>query len=381
MAARHHQILAYATTLVFAFPLPVTAGLSWQDSWSVLSPDGRYLLVMRQSNSELANPANTEGIELEKKFSESGVYLRGDHEDTLYWALQYQPPVFDAYLTRDGKHLLLAIAAGHMSSNVSPWGELHFFHKEGEPQHWREYEFTWGYLIKELLYIYSQRSWGKWTDAAYDPATNTFTVETNRAEEFVFDVTTGRKIRTSSHWDRWALILLLGIPVLIFGSRQIVGRTPQSNANARCWRVSMAETLLPVTIVAMLLALTRFSLVISIAVLLMGLGGGAVAQIVGRSRRAWWFGGIASIYGSLVGLILFGVLVEPMLLKIQSLSGSIFITIIVGLFAVGGIAGALVGGLLAKERRCADVAADEFDRLSEPAGGTRIAARFKSSRG
>jgi hypothetical protein len=350
MAARHLHILGFATALVLAFQPAARAGLSWNDSWSAQSSDGRYILVMRQSDSESANPANKEGADLAAKYKQSGIYRRGDSKDSLCWTVPYQPPVFDAYLSPNGEHLLLTISAGHMSSNVPPLGALHFFHKNLEPQHWLEYEFTWAYLVKELLYIYPLRSWGEWTDTTYDPAANTFTVKTNRAEEFVFDVATGKKIRTSSYWDRFVLVFLPGIPILIFAIHRMASRTSQRNVSGARWRVSMAEALLLITIVAMLLALARFSAVVSAAVLLLGLGGGAVAQLVARGRRAWWLGGILAVYGSVLGLILFSVFVEPMIWKLPRLNENVVLAVMGGLFVMGAVSGAVFGGLLAKKR-------------------------------
>ena len=331
-ASRHsiHLRLALATGLILAHPLVATAGLIGDGSWTRESEDGRYLLVMLYDGPQEPDQDYTETNDLNKKYRQSGVYVRENANVSLFWKMPYQSSAYSVHFSQDGEHLLLSIPAGHHTSDVPPWGALHFFHKDGSQQHWLEYELTWGWMVKELLYIYLRRSWDEWSATEFDPNANTFTVRTNHAEDSVFDVTTGRKLHTYSDWDLWAAVFLVCIPAVIYGFHRTASTNLPATGRPRIWQVSLAEILLLMLVGAVLLTLARFSIVLSAAVVLIGLGGGAIAQLIARGRLSWWIGGLTAVYGAFIGLVLFGTFGELLIWRVSWLNGYVILAVLVG---------------------------------------------------
>jgi hypothetical protein len=132
---RFGRVLALATSLILIFPSLAISGLIGDGSWTRESEDGRYLLVMLYRRPQ-SDDDDAYTIELKRKYSQSGVYLRGQSKDTLLWPLPYQSSAYRTYFSPDGEHLLMTVPTDHRTSDVPLGAALHFYHKNGSADHW-----------------------------------------------------------------------------------------------------------------------------------------------------------------------------------------------------------------------------------------------------
>jgi hypothetical protein len=330
--------------------LTARGGLTNEHSWSTESEDGRFLLVMlcepREWFVEVA-----EGIELKKRFSQSGVYLRSGSKDSLLWTLPYVAPCYTVFFAPNGEHVLLAQADPHHGiSNIPVGAGLLFFHKDGSQQHWEEHDITWGWLLKflALRMLGAEKPWVDWTITTDAAHVGMVTVNTNRGEEFVFDLTTGSKVRTKSVWNVGLAIYLVLIPLIVYGSCHCgISRSHSSNG-PRTFQFLMAELLLLATIASALLALARYSIAVSVAVAIVGLVGGAIAWSVARGRLSWFTGSFLAVYGTIVGLVSFATLGEKLVWQELWPFSEFALSILIGCAAVGMVVGAVIGGWVAR---------------------------------
>jgi hypothetical protein len=191
--------------------------------------------------------------------------------------------------------------------------------------------------------------WYDWTKTEFDPNADTYTIKTNQGEEYVFDLATGRKLRTKSDWDIGVAIIVVCVPTLILGLCRHARSKHHAGWRQRWWQVSLGEAFLLATVASVLLTVARFSTTLSISVASIGFGGGGIAQFVTRGRLSWWLGGFVAVYGTFIGLIIFSTLGAALIMRL-SLPSVPAIGLLVGCCAAGWLTGALVGGRVAK--RC-----------------------------
>lgn len=335
--------------------LRITArgGLTNEHSWTAESDDGRFLLVMLQLEPSDWAVEGAEGIELKKRFSQSGVYLRAGSKETLLWTLPYIAPCYSVFFAPNGEHVLLAQTEPyHSVSNIPVGAGLLFFHKDGSQQRWEERDTTWGYLVKLFVrrMLGAEKPWVDWTITMDSSRAETVTVNTNRGEEFVFDFTTGTKVRTKSVWNVGLAIFFVLIPLIVYGSCHCGIPRSHSGGRVRTFQFSIAELLLLATIASALLALARCSIPVSAAVATVGLVGGAIAWCVARGRLSWFTGSFLAVYGTIVGLVLFATLGEKLIWRGIWPFDEFALAILAGCAVVGMVLGAVIGGWVARQR-------------------------------
>jgi hypothetical protein len=337
-------------TSVVATPDCAIGGLIGAGSWTRMSDDGRYLLVMIYTGSTSPDLPDPDREELTKKYGKSGVYRLEGSQARLLWEMPYQSIAYHDFLSADASHLLLTVPPNHGISDVSYWGALHFYHRNRAPEHWMEYEVTRGYFAKLLIQLLlNDKQWHTWTDEKFDPVENTYTITTSFGEKHVFDLTTGKTVSTRSAWDAAVVLILVGVPLLFSAyGRYIAAHSTISHRQAG-WQLSMAEMLLIAAVVSVLLAIGKYSVILATAVAVIGFVGGGLAQFVQRGRAAWWLGGFAAVYGTLVGMIVFGTMGGAAIVCWELPS-----EVATGLLAVccvsGWLMGAWAGGRLARWR-------------------------------
>jgi hypothetical protein len=342
------RILALASGLVLIFPCLAIGGLIGDGSWTRESEDGRYLLVMLYRSPQ-SDHDDAYTIELKRKYSQSGVYRRGQSKDTLLWSMPYQSRAYRTYFSPNGEHLLMTVPTDHRASDVPLGAALHFYHKDGTSNHWLEYQISRGHVVKEWLNQNLRGQSNEWTELSYDSIANTVTVKTNLPEEFVFDMVTGSKQYSESTWDWWSLVFLVIIPPLIYTACRISQVKVRSEPRRTRWQWSTAESLVFITGAALLLAIARVSIAASIVVLLLVVGGGAVAQFVARGRVSWWIGSLSAVYGAFVSLILYGMLCGLQFWRLRWSTFDLLVPLTVAVCLAGGVAGALLGGRIARK--------------------------------
>lgn len=330
--------------------LTARGGLIYEHSWTAQSDDGRFLLVMLLEPWEWFFDG-AEGIELKKRFSKSGVYLRDGSKESLLWPLPYVEPCYSVFFAPNGEHVLLAQTDPyHGISNIPVGAALLFFHKDGSQQYWAEQDTTWGWLLKRLVLrmLGAEKPWIDWTITTDASHGGMVTVNTNQGEEFIFDFATGSKVRTKSVWDVGLAIYLVMIPLLVYGACHCGIQRSHSRGGQRTFQFSMAELLLLATIASALLALARYSITVSVAVAAVGLVGGAIAQIVARGRLSWFTGSFLAAYGTIVGLVLFAMMGEKLAWRGIWPFDEFAFPILIGCAVLGMVLGAILGGCVAR---------------------------------
>ena len=146
------QLLILAA--VFVPALSARAGLIDVHSWSEVSPDGKYILVMLipealrieiKKDFEQYHPDEQyeeEGAELKEKYSESGVYANDGSTQPL-WTVPWYIPAYDVFFSMDGEHILIAQGDSiHSISDLPQGAQLYFHHKGGSRQSYSEHDIS-----------------------------------------------------------------------------------------------------------------------------------------------------------------------------------------------------------------------------------------------
>lgn len=322
-----------------------TAGLSGDISWSKPSPDGKFLLVILLPKSYLSDEQDEHEFDSNDhfdKFPESGVYLN-DGSDKLLWKLPYYSHCYRVYFSDDGQHLIFAAEdTTHNTSDFSHLGaHIYFAHQDSDEQSWQQHQVTRGLALKSLIDKLLNRQYLQWEEVTFDAANNTYTIQTSQHEEFVFDIRTGKKIRTTSLWNKCLGVFLVFIPLLVIASRRITGKQPSTKK----WQFSMGGLLLLMTTCSALLALSTVSIKLAGVAIGSAVLGGAIAYFIARRRQAWFTGGLLAVYGLVAGPVLFALVLEP-LLRVDPVA----LAILSLCSLLGCLAGAIFAGRLEKQQ-------------------------------
>jgi hypothetical protein len=353
--ARVRGRIAVAAVLVLVAPAISHAGLVDDESWRKTSDDGRYVLVMVSQHpvDEDFSRKNREAEvrDIRRRYQQSGLY-RNDGSSEPLWTIPYHLPVYAVYLAPDGEYLVLAVEHwSHTISNIGPGGRVHFYRRGEalasyqEPDFIRCFAFKW--LASRLLddhVILCRR-------ARFDPQALTYTVTTSQSEEVVFDVTTGKIVRRWSPWLLYEGILLVAVPLIVFGlSRRGAPRAAAPGEPRRSrLQFSLQETFGLVTAICLFLWLANLSGVLAIACFVIGFVGGALAWFRSRNRRAWPIGAMLSLYGGFLGVLAWARLSDYLLLLRPS--SYLVLGTLVALGSVGILSGGWLGGWLERRRQ------------------------------
>lgn len=170
-------------------------------------------------------------------------------------------------------------------------------------------------MVKVIIDYLLNRKRIEWENTAFDASQHSYTVKTSQAEEFVFDIRTGQRIRSVSVWNKSVSVFLIFTPFLVGVSRRILDKRPETSSKLtqRKWQISLGGLMLFVTTVGILAALSHVSWRLAGGTVGIALLGGAIAFLMARKRRAWFTGGLLSLYGLVIGLLFFAVACEPLL--------------------------------------------------------------------
>jgi hypothetical protein len=333
------------------------AGLIDEHSWSVVSPDGRYILVMVMPESlriaikkdfENYHPGEVyqeEGAELRNRYSECGMYANDGSTKPL-WKIPWYIPAYDVYFSRNGEHVLIAQGYSiHSISNIPVGAQLFFHHQDGSHQAWIEQEVGWSWGLRFLFskFVLDKSFW--YDFASFEQASDMYVMETNLQELFVFDITTGQMISSSSLWNKSLVAFFVAVPVCIYFILRRDRREPPTKHSLM--RFSVKRLLVATTLVGMWFWLLTVNWVLAVAVIVPITFGGGRARLCSMKPRAWITGTLLAIYGCVWGMFLWAILIEPMIWQTQKENPYVWFLPVFA--AVGLIGGAIIAGIL--ERR------------------------------
>jgi hypothetical protein len=337
--------------LIVASSPSLLAGLVDEHSWSEESANGKFLLVMTltedwvQKLKKQGYSDNDRQIEIRRKYPECGIY-RNDGSVVPLWTLPYEIQLFTAYISNDGKHVLLAVEeTDHTSSNIAWGAQLCFYHHDGTIQSWAERELTWGWGLKFVLYNLLDIYQEVWTDVRFKPSDNTYSITTDTGQSFVFDITTGQMISSSSLWNKGLVAFFVAVPLCIYF---ILRQDPGEATTRSLMRFSVKRLLVAMTVVGMWFWLLTVNWVLAVAVIVPIAIGGGISRLCTRKPRAWITGTLLAIYGCVWGMFLWAILIEPIIWKSQRFNHP-YIWLLPAFVTAGLIGGGIIAGIL--ERR------------------------------
>lgn len=183
LAAFPHVTFADSTRT----PLP-----GWTGTYKVVSPDGRYVLIMRgemtAQDGEEVSPEVAELNKLLVKYPSSGLYKNDGSTDPL-WVMPYVSWRTSVLLSSDGHHL---VVWGEWPSATATYSdEALTFYEDGN--------VLTTYVVSDLVMdpegLPHSASHYRWVlKEAFDDARGLLTVETYNHEEYTFDMSTGKVI-------------------------------------------------------------------------------------------------------------------------------------------------------------------------------------------
>lgn len=168
----------------------VTPPPGWTGTYKIVSPDGRFVLVMLNGVYEEpgnnVSPSIAEANKLLLKYTASGLY-KNDGSNSPLWVMPYISWRAKLELLSDGHHM---VVWGEWSSDTRTYNDTALtFYEDGR-------RLT-GYAVRnlvmdpeELPHSVSHYQWV--LDSALDDVQGMLTVETYNNEKYVFDVSTGK---------------------------------------------------------------------------------------------------------------------------------------------------------------------------------------------
>ncbi|WP_425616191.1 hypothetical protein NA78x_006130 [Anatilimnocola sp. NA78] len=216
----HRAPLLLALLLCAVGAESAQGGLSSPNSWQRVSDDGQFVLVMIspwsvEDDAKVRREAQrAEILRLRGTYSQSGLY-RNDGSTEPVWTIAYAGEQ-SMFLSSDGKYLVLADPSWH-------YGHVALFFANGKLLK----RCSFSDLARHYLPIWKLRGGVSCSGLRFDEQQQTFTVSTNQGEAFVFDITTGNLIRSSSRYPLYlaaSLVLLMGLGAMGFGFR--IARRP-----------------------------------------------------------------------------------------------------------------------------------------------------------
>lgn len=350
------RICYYLLILTTASSTSLFAGLIGAHSWSVVSPDGRYIVVMLMPESlriatkkdfETYHPGEVyreQGAELRSMYSECGVYANDGSTKPL-WKIPWYIPAYNVYFSRDGEHVSIVQGDSiHMISDIPVGAQLYFHHQNGSHQAWIEQEIGWSWGLRFLFcrFILDKPFW--YNESLEQPS-DTYVIETNLHETFVFDITTGQMISSSSLWNKGLIAFFVAVPLSIY----FMLRREHGDASTKhsLMRFSVRKLLVAMTFVGVWFWLVTVNWVLAVAVIVPIAFGGGIARLCTKRPRAWITGTLLAIYGCVWGMFLWSIFIEPMIW--QDKKDEPYVWLLPVFAVVGLIGGAIIAGIL--ERR------------------------------
>jgi hypothetical protein len=338
-------------------------GLIDVHSWSEVSPDGKYILVMLlpeslrftiQKDFETYNPGEVyqeEGAELRSMYTECGVYAN-DGSAKLLWRIPWYVPAYYVYFSTNGKHVLIAQGYSfHSISDIPVRAQLYFHHEDGSHQAWVEHDIGWSWCLR-VLFCKFVLDKSFWYDASPEQASGTYVIETNLQETFVFDITTGQISSSSSLWNKGLVTFFIAVPLCVYF--MLHRYNSQEDAKRSFTRFSVKKLLVAMTLVGAWFWLITFNWVLAVAVIIAIVLGGGIARIFSGKLRAWMTGTLLAVYGCVWGMFLWAILIEPMIWEAQSEKLYVWLLLV---FAVIGLIGGVIIAVILEKR---------IDRVSDP---------------
>jgi hypothetical protein len=334
----------------------LAAGLIDEHSWSVVSPDGRYILVMLMPESlriatkkdfETYHPGEVyqeEGAELRIMYPVCGVYAN-DGSTKLLWKIPWYIPAYEVYFSDDGEHVLIAQGDSiHMISNIPVGAQLFFHHQDGSHKAWPEQEVGWSWCLRFLFcrFILDEPFWYA---GLFEHASETYIMETTLQETFVFDITTGQLTSSSSLWNKGIVAFFVTVPLCVYYMLR-----PDSGlaaAKRSYMQFSMRMLLVAMTLVGAWFWLVTVNWILAMAIIIPIAIGGGIARLCSRKPRAWITGTLLAIYGCVWGMFLWGFFIEPMIWETHR--DEPYVWFLPAFAVIGLIGGAIIAGIL--ERR------------------------------
>jgi hypothetical protein len=213
------RILAFATAVLAFGASPSFAGLGVSVSRAVLSPSGKFLLVLLTPEEERSsrkdfdvneyglsqetirehNELNRNQEAIESQYSQSGLYLN-DGSTTLLWPIGYLPTCKNIYVSDDGVHLVVAFLNWDWQ-DISDRGHAVDFYERGEPiASYYEDQLLTAYFPRRVLHRLVKIPEPTCSEATFIDKAHTFEIKTNWGDSFQFDVWTGHPVGSTLAW-------------------------------------------------------------------------------------------------------------------------------------------------------------------------------------
>lgn len=210
-------------------PAITNAALPSLESWTHVSSDGQYVLVMISPLSAAEevefSDADADVKMIRATYMQSGLY-RNDGSTSPIWTIPFKDVTHEVYLGPQGKYLMLAHDGG--SNWSGHLGHLVTFYSDGREL--ASYTDEKLFSLVELGLPQVARS--EYDNLAFDPQGMTFTIFGSQGVRIVFDVTSGQVIRHVS-----PVPMYVAAAILLFTSLVVIGWFW-----LRCQRVATAST-------------------------------------------------------------------------------------------------------------------------------------------
>lgn len=196
-------------------PTIANAALPSLESWTHVSSDGQFILVMvsPQSFAEEVefSDDNVEVKRIRGTYEQSGLY-RNDGSTSPIWTIPFMDVTHEVFLGPQGKYLMLAHDGG------SDWsghlGHYVTFYSDGEEL--ASYSDVELFSLVEWILPKVARS--ESDNLVFDPQEMTFTVFGGQGVRIVFDVTSGQVIRHVS-----PVLMYVVVVILLFAGLVVIG--------------------------------------------------------------------------------------------------------------------------------------------------------------
>lgn len=242
------RILGLAALVLALGVSSAIAGLGVSVSRTVVSPNGKYVLVLLTPDEERSwreeyDPKDSswpkdeirrhhESIKnqeaVEAKYSQSGLY-RNDGSTDLIWPIEYLPTCKDIHVSDDGVHVVSAFLNWDWESISERGSAVDFFAQGQRFASYYESQLLTAYVPRLVLHGLMNIPEPTCTNATFNEGAQTFDIETNWGDSFRFDVTTGKLIGSTLAWSIEAVYLLV-VAAVTLGSWWFWRRFRRTNA-------------------------------------------------------------------------------------------------------------------------------------------------------
>lgn len=162
----------------------------------------------------------------------------------------------EIFVANDGVHVVAA--DGTLSNCSDGHAFLEFFssgNKIAEHDDFNILPFYWmRILASRWLKIYGPGE----QSFTMDDAAGTFSIETGQRDVIVFDLATGRVVRSRSPWAIYLLAPVVAVPLVVIASRRwLRGAASGANSRQRSWSFTILDLMLLTAITAAAIAVFR----------------------------------------------------------------------------------------------------------------------------